>query len=167
MKVIICDIDGTVAKKGDRDIFDWSKVDCDLPIQPVIDIIKSLSEESIYESIKLPGCGCCYEDKYSPVYEIIFLSGREESCKEMTIEWLKKHGIWGLWENNDGYESKLLMRKTGDYRDDTIIKKEIYENEIKNKYDIIAAFDDKPKVIRMWRELGLFVFNCAQHDLEF
>jgi hypothetical protein len=32
---------------------------------------------------------------------------------------------------------------------------------------MVAVFDDRPKVVRMWRETGLFVFNCAQHDKEF
>ncbi len=29
------------------------------------------------------------------------------------------------------------------------------------------VFDDRPKVIRMWRRRGIFVFNCCQHDREF
>jgi len=84
--------------------------------------------------------------------DIIILSGREDSCRNETIEWLKKYNI--------KYRS-LFMRKTGDDRNDAIIKREIYENEIKNKYNVAAVFDDRDRVVAMWRSLGL---TCLQVD---
>lgn len=41
------------------------------------------------------------------------------------------------------------MRKTGDSRKDFLIKKEIYENELKDKYNILAIFDDRQQVVDM------------------
>jgi hypothetical protein len=77
------------------------------------------------------------------------------------MEWIEKqHCIKGLCV-------ELYMRKTDDYRDDTIVKRELYENYIKDKFNVVAVFDDRPKVLRMWRKLGLFTFNVAQHENEF
>jgi hypothetical protein len=38
-RAIIVDIDGTLAIKGDRDIFDYSKVHLDLPNKPIVDLV--------------------------------------------------------------------------------------------------------------------------------
>lgn len=54
------------------------------------------------------------------------------------------------------------MRKEKDYRDDTTIKKELFEEYIKNKYQPMFVIDDRPSVVQMWVDLGLFVFNVNQ-----
>jgi hypothetical protein len=82
--------------------------------------------------------------------KIIVLSGREESCREKTAAWLREH--------NAIYD-KLLMRKEKDFRADEIIKREIYEAEIQPHYEVVAIFDDRDKVVAMWRSLGLL---CCQ-----
>ncbi len=148
----ICDIDGTIAEKGDRGIYEFQKCGLDKPIMPVIRAIDALIKvREGDESWEIP--------------TILFVSGRSDICRKETIDWLSR------WTNSDVYrdfgDDKLFMREEGDYRPDTIIKQEIYENHIKDKYNILAVFDDRPVVIRMWRELGLFVFNCSQHEREF
>jgi hypothetical protein len=163
-KAIIVDIDGTIAQKHpDRDIYDLNNVGLDLPILQTIstitDIIISPKEEEWID--------------------LLFVSGRQEICKKDTIDWLKKHILTNIMNEfysyfcNDGevnlanWKYELFMRKINDNRDDAIVKKEIYDQQIKDKYDVIAVFDDRPKVLRMWRELGLFTFNCCQHEKEF
>jgi hypothetical protein len=59
------------------------------------------------------------------------------------------------------------MRPENDYRKDTIIKKEIYENDIKNNYNVLSVYDDRLSVCEAWHELGLFVFNVNQGMREF
>lgn len=71
------------------------------------------------------------------------------------------------------------MRPIGDNTPDEILKERwlnercadlitaIMEDRIPIKHDIEFVFDDRPKVVRMWRRRGVFVFNCAQHDGEF
>ena len=56
------------------------------------------------------------------------------------------------------------MRKDGDYRPDTVVKKEIYEREIKDKYEVLFAIDDRTQVVKTWRELGLTCLQCANGD---
>ena len=38
-------------------------------------------------------------------------------------------------------------------------KAEIYEKELKGKYNIIMIYDDRDQVVETWRSLGL---KCAQ-----
>lgn len=108
--------------------------------------------------------GACYDDKpkewakivfglflKDETFDILIVTGRDESMKYDTISWL---------QNNDFQYNKLYMRKYGDYRDDAIVKKEIYENEIVNEYDVAMIFDDRDKVVDMWRGLGLTCLQC-------
>ncbi len=89
--------------------------------------------------------------------KILITSGRDSVCKEKTIEWLDKHGV--------PYDN-VFMRSKGDMRKDYIVKKELYEQNIKDKYAVIGVFDDRPAVVRLWKELGLMVFNVG-NDYEF
>ena len=84
--------------------------------------------------------------------KIVLVSGRESKYRPQTEKWLDTHGI--------RYDA-LFMRKTGDYRKDFVIKKEIYEQEIKGKYEIEFVLDDRDQVVKMWREIGLTCFQVA------
>lgn len=56
------------------------------------------------------------------------------------------------------------MRPQGDMRRDSIVKRELYENHIKGKYNVVAIFDDRPQVIReCWQALGFGdrIFNVG------
>jgi hypothetical protein len=73
---------------------------------------------------------------------------------------MKKTKAW-LAVNEIPYDA-LYMRKANDYRKDAIIKLELYEAYVKDKYDILMVLDDRDQVVRMWREeLGL---PCFQVD---
>ena len=47
------------------------------------------------------------------------------------------------------------MREEKDHRPDDIVKEEIYHKYIEDKYNIVCVFDDRDKVVKMWREQGL------------
>lgn len=85
--------------------------------------------------------------RLSQDHTIILVSGRPEDYRDLTEQWLKKYRI--------PYR-ELYMRKTGDYRSDTVVKQEILDSHL-NKEDIELVLDDRPSVIRMWRENGLEV----------
>jgi hypothetical protein len=70
----------------------------------------------------------------------------------MTEDWLKFYDI--------DY-NQLIMRRTGDTRKDSIIKEEIFWEQIEPHYNVIAVFDDRDQVVKMWRSLGL---KCLQVD---
>lgn len=125
-KCIIVDIDGTVAIHQGRNPYDLSKVSEDKPNTPLIDLIRIISRTT----------------------QVIFFSGREgtEQCKTDTIKWI---------DNYINIPYQLYMRNKGDYRPDEVIKEELFNNNILNKYNCIAIFDDRDKVVKKWRDLGL------------
>lgn len=91
-------------------------------------------------------------------HSIIYFSGRTEKCREESTKWIIEH---------IGHAPDLHMRKVGDMRNDAIIKEELYNLYIKDKYKVLGVFDDRLRVCKMWYELGLFVFNCNQGLIEF
>ena len=141
-RAIIVDLDGTLCIHNGRSPFEYDKCDTDLVNKPVRKILSSIMYKWNVGGIKT---------------NIIFLSGREDSCKEKTIKWLKeKAGI------DIGFQ--LYMRKTGDFRKDTVIKKEIFDHEIRDKYYIDYILDDRNQVVSMWRKMGLTCFQVADGD---
>lgn len=134
---IICDIDGTLAQKWDRDIYDWSKVYLDTIIEQTSNIINRASHDW---------------------YDIILLSWRSEEFREVTKKRLSDNKI---------FYNNLYMRKQWDNRCDTIVKKELYEAHIMYEYNVSFVIDDRPKVVRMRREQWLFVLDVNQTGLEF
>jgi hypothetical protein len=82
--------------------------------------------------------------------KVILLSGRDESCREETDKWLDR---WGI------FYDQLIMRTANDNRKDSIIKEELFNEHIKNKYNIHAVFDDRDQVVAVWRKLGLKCFQ--------
>jgi len=134
---ILVDIDGTVANNVSRSYYDMGRVYDDELVLPIVELVKLLSSDR----------------------QVIFLSGRDGSCYEDTKRWLvdKVKFI--------EQEFVLLMRKAGDSRRDYIVKKEIYDTKISPHYNIDYVLDDRPQVVRMWRNLGLTVLQL--NDLEF
>lgn len=126
-QAIIVDIDGTLSIMHDRGPFDYHLVNNDLPNNPVIDLINTLSKQ----------------------YQILIVTGREQTdiCQQETIKWLNRYLTFNDW--------KLFMRKPNDYRKDGIIKQEIYNKYIKDNYYITAVFEDRDSAVKGWRDLGL------------
>lgn len=89
---------------------------------------------------------------------IVLLSGRDSVCRKETEEWLKAHNV--------AYDH-LIMRAEGDNRADEIIKKEIFDKQVYPHWDVLFVIDDRPKVCRMWRSLGLKVFQVGDPHREF
>lgn len=140
-KAIIVDVDGTIAQKGDRGPFDWKKVGSDKPRRTIISIIKSFA--------------------WASGMTVVFLSGRDSVCRKETEDWLLEH--YGF---NISDKFCLKMRAEGDSRKDSIIKEELFW-PITEKYDVVAVFDDRPQVVRMWKDLGLTVIDVSENYNEF
>lgn len=81
---------------------------------------------------------------------VINKTGRDEVCREVTADWLELYGI---------EFDELYMRPKDDYRKDTLIKKEIYQNEVVGKYNLLCVYDDRLQVLDMWYDQGIFTFN--------
>lgn len=137
-QAIICDIDGTIAihDTAVRSPYDHAKSHLDKPQVQIIDLLQLVNLGDN-----------CSNDHNGGEIQIILVSGRKEQFRAITEEWLRKHLVpWGI----------LLMRKDNDNRSDAIIKREIYDAEIKDKYKVLFVLDDRQRVVDMWRkELGL------------
>lgn len=83
--------------------------------------------------------------------DIIFVSGRETSCVIPTCKWLEDNGM-------SSYIG-IRMRKEGDRRSDDIVKREIAES-IAQDYYIAWVFDDRDRVVKMWRESWIQCYQC-------
>jgi hypothetical protein len=143
VEIIIFDMDGTLSILGDRlkylrqtpknwDAF-YSAVGEDLPNIHIRDLYNALADH----------------------YRIMILTGRRESCREETWEWLEVHGF--------DTPNFLLMRPSGDHRHDTIIKPELLKECLKkHKHQVYAPtlfFEDRSSMVKKWRELG---YTCLQ-----
>jgi predicted kinase len=85
---------------------------------------------------------------------VVYCSGRTDDSRDETEAWLDRHvGV--------PYEG-LFMRETGDQRRDSVVKQEIFDREIRGRYHVVGVFDDRAQVVRMWRGLGLTVFQVAE-----
>jgi predicted kinase len=147
-KAIIVDLDGTLAYKENfvpdpRGYYDYSRVYEDLVNVPINKIL-----DAFYFKWNAGG----------EKTQIIFMSGREDYCMEDTKRWLKdKAGI-----PRDTYE--IYMRKTKDFRKDCIVKKELFDQHVKDKYYVEFILDDRNSVVQMWRDLGLTCLQVAPGD---
>lgn len=134
----IFDIDGTLAHNdGHRSFYDYSKVLGDKPMDHVINVANSLEEYGYY---------------------ILAVSGRDESCREDTLKWLRENRV---------KVDALYMRSSGDQRADSRVKMEILRDRIAPSYRVLGAFDDRPSVVRTWQKMGIPTFALGDQGKEF
>lgn len=141
---VIVDIDGTMALMKDRRPFDYNKVHTDLLNEPVDRVVRAL----------FGGAEAAADAEVWP----IFVSGRVDDCRGATEDWLFDHG-WVV-----GDEIPLFMRKAGDDRADYVVKYEIFEREIRDKYDVVLVLDDRDQCVDMWRAIDLPTFQVNPGD---
>ncbi len=137
------DLDGTLADAHGRNMFSPTAEDVmnDIPIRPVIEVLRAIDKQ----------------------HQVIFVSGRERTHYAVTRDWIIKHIFC-----NEARELTLLMRPEGDYRRDSVIKKEFLKNDILPNYAVLGAFDDRLQVVReCWNAEGIFCFNVNQFLEEF
>lgn len=145
-KIVIVDLDGTLAINKHRfhlidkslgKKVDWNSYfeacDKDLPNKPVIESIRALKEQG---------------------YQVHIFSARGDIVKAKTIEWLETHSV--------PYD-RLTMRKMDSFTPDEELKKSWLLHYYPDyKKDILCVFDDRDKVVKMWRSLGLACFQVAE-----
>lgn len=137
---IIVDLDGTLAdirirvKHLQTPKKDWKSFN------------KSIETDDLHEWCRQIILRFCDDHK------IIIVSGRTDALKKETEDWLRKFDVPYHY---------LYMRNKSDNRPDTAVKLEIFEREIRDKFHVLFALDDRQKVVDMWRAEGLVVLQCA------
>ena len=141
-KIVISDLDGTIALIDHR--------------RPLVEG-KQKDWQAFY-------AGCVNDEPNLPVIEtlralkatghdIIIFSGRSDEVKQQTIEWLAKFDV--------PYDN-LFMRREGDFTADEKLKRQwLYSLD---RQQILCVFDDRQKVVNMWREMEIVCFQVAPGD---
>lgn len=130
---IICDLDGTLALLNGRNPYDASRCD-------ETDTLNSPVGETVMAYYKMG-------------YKILFCSGREDKYHDQTVRFIKN--------NLPEVEYSLFMRRSGDKRKDSIIKDQIYKENIEGKYNVFFVLDDRDSVCEYWRSRALTCFQVA------
>ena len=94
-------------------------------------------------------------ETFAKLMNIIIVSGRPESARIDTVHWLNKHSI--------SFDA-IFTRADGDFRQDDLVKYEIYKEHIEPFYDVKFVLDDRNQVVKMWRGEGLKVLQVAEGD---
>lgn len=137
---IIVDLDGTLALNvSGRSPYEWDRVGEDQANQQVVWFMDKWRWDDMPDPAEANA--------------IILLSGRDSVCRRETEMWLHHNGI--LYDH-------LFMREAGDIRKDAIVKREIFDREIRHRYYVDLVLDDRQQVVDMWRDLGLKVWQVAE-----
>jgi len=150
-RAIIVDIDGTLSNADHRKHYiEGDKKDWKGFLSPE-ELRKDTVNKWCADLVKL-----VWQDTEADIC-VILLTGRmgRSEVTSVTKDWLR--------DNHIDYDI-LLMRPDQDYRSDTIVKKEIFEQQIKDKYDVLFAVDDRKSVAGMWRSIGVVCLHCAEGD---
>lgn len=131
-KAVLVDLDGTMALMDGRRPFEWHRVGEDLPNKAVIETVRAL---------------------HAAGYLIVFLSGRDGVCQAETQVWLDQHAGFNDWE--------LYMRPQDDNRKDSVVKLELFNGYVRNRYNVHLVLDDRDQVVELWRALGIPCFQVA------
>jgi predicted nucleotidyltransferase len=136
-RAVLVDIDGTVALHGDRDPYDTSRYHEDGVNIPVVLAVKAMLDAG---------------------HEVIMCSGRDEAFRDVTDRWLYEQVLkrYGL------PYADLHMRPEGDTRRDDIVKLELFDKHIRDNYTVTCVFDDRDRVVKAWRGIGLTVLQVAE-----
>jgi len=144
--IVLCDIDGTISdptsrlhyvNKPEGEKKDWKA------------FFSEMSNDPVREDVRDKLLRYQTEGK-----TIIFMTARPEDYKEVTLKWLS--------DNNLNFAYTLLMRRSGDKRPDTDVKKDLFNYYFPDKSVVHAVLDDRPSIIRGWREMGLPVIDCGK-----
>lgn len=129
---IICDLDGTLSLMGGRNPYDASTCDKDACNEPVRNLLE------VY-----------YRTQH---YNIIYLSGREDTYRPQTETFLRLHHC---------PPGALYMRRAGDHRKDWVVKGELFDAHVRGQANVKFVLDDRNQVVDYWRHLGLTCFQVA------
>jgi histidinol phosphatase-like enzyme len=165
-KTVIFDLDGTLANidvRRDKSLkpngkLDWNKfaastsiMDWDTPNAPVIKMAQMFHDNG---------------------FRVVIFSGRNDRSFHATRDWLKIHNVphdllvmrpdkfkadsWPIAEGNPATSEMRFMP-------DEILKKAMLDTFV-DINDVFLVVDDRDKVVKMWRDLGLNTFQVAPGD---
>lgn len=136
-KAILVDLDGTLAEHVSRSPYDYSRVKTDGVHQHIRTLVNGY---------------------YDSGYFVFGFSGRPDTgnVREDTMEWLEENDIW---------MHKLYMRPANMLSEnDADVKQFLFDTYIRNNYNVEVMLDDRDRVVRRMRKLGLKVLQVGYGD---
>ncbi len=135
-RAVLVDVDGTLAIRGKRSPFDWSRVGEDQPNPAVVELVQTIAAAGRHR--------------------IVVMSGRKEQSRRQTEMWLDAQGV---------EFAELILRAERDERPDHKTKADLYRRFVAPRYEVAFVIDDRDSVVRMWRTVfKLTVCQVAYGD---
>lgn len=141
--VALFDIDGTIADTAHRLHYvqgekkDWKGFFSEMHLDPVRPEVAKMAI-----------------DYYNQGKTVIFFSARPDTYKDVTLQWLKDKGL--------AFAYTLVMRQGNDKRPDTETKLDMFNRHFPDKSVIHVVVDDRPSIVRLWRDMGLNVIDVGK-----
>lgn len=88
--------------------------------------------------------------------EIWLFSGRSDEVRDQTLTWLEDHVPFYIDPRS------VMMRRSDDHTADDALKRRWYNEMLDDdKRRLVATFDDRDRVVAMWRSVGVTCFQVA------
>ena len=137
-QAIILDMDGTITHHdGKRDIYDAAAAINDRCDVEIKAVVNSMQHFGWY---------------------VIVLTGRKAEHREASLTWLRK---------NDIRFFEFHCRPEGDERHDDEVKLDVFWRTIAPRYNVRMVIEDRPRVCRAWRSIGLKTLQVGNPHKEF
>ena len=163
---VIFDLDGTLANidvRRDKSLKPKGKLDWDILASPTSVMDSDTPNKQVVKMAQL---------FHNDGFRIVIFSGRNDRSFHATRDWLKIHNVpFDLlvmrpdkfkddsWPVADGNPATFDMR----FMPDEILKKKMLDTFV-DIDDVFLVVDDRDKVVKMWRALGLNTFQVAPGD---
>jgi len=134
-KAFMFDLDGTTYHMNNkRGPYDHN-VDVDDPDEVIIELINAITTVTGWHPIAM--------------------SGRKEATREKTEACLERDYVM--------YDA-LFMRADDDNRADNLVKGDLFDENVRENYDVQFVFDDRDQVVETWRRIGIKCLQVAEGD---
>ena len=131
---VLVDIDGTLALHHGRGPYDFDRCGEDRLNTPVADTVRLYSEAG---------------------YVVVLLSGRSGDYRRLTEAWLTENAV--------DYD-ELWMRHSGDQRRDDVVKAQLFDAHVRERFAVTHSIDDRTRVVGLWRRMGISCWQVAPGD---
>lgn len=170
--IIVCDLDGTLADiRHRRHLVETTCTACDghgvLGTFGNVPCMACMNTGKVGKPDWRAFFAACVDDKplqttmdavhaLNEKYFVWIVSGRSDEVRKETVDWLIKHNL-GIWD-------RLIMRTAGDYTPDDELKRRWLHDGTIPKDRVFCVFEDRDRVVKMWRDEGLTCYQVADGD---
>lgn len=148
-KAVIFDVDGTLTLgPKDRSPYDMSKV---------------LNDEPNLYTFQFLNLFLNNTDT-----TVFIFSGREKKSKDDTLQWILRYvDATAFKKAVDSERVLFVFREDDNSEGDDKLKDRFFNTHVQNNYHVVAVFDDRLRVCKMWKEKGLPLFRVGDPEADF